>query len=550
MKRIIILAAVLCGLSVPAQAQLTPAPFVLQQYFNNSGDPAYPAGLCTFAAGTSTLSSSYTTAAGTVANANPLLLDVAGRPSSNGFFLVPGTSYKIILYDFTNAVAPYTCSVGMPGSGSAIWTQDNIAAVPSSSANIDITLAAGVSFTAGELAYISDGSGSLNAGQAYKADADFSYAGALPFLAFAVNNTAAGANGAFRIAGTITGLTGLTTGQDYYASSTAGAITATQPLMARLVGRATSATTIQIQPNPRSTPIKPRAPCGRLTPTSNLAVTTSDVTAATTVYFTPYGGCSDVTFYNGSNAWYLSNFSQVSIAVPSTTNTAYDVFLYDSSGTPTIELQSWNSLTTRHAAGIYATLLPKQDGVFVKSTNGTTVDATRLYLGSFRTTGVSGTTESSGVKRYIWNYYNRVPMELKRFESTASWTYNTSTWRQANAAAANQVEAMIGVSEDQMRVAVSGAANNANAPIAIGISIGLDSTSAVAANTDGGTAYVTAGNTPVMVQAEWVGAPAIGSHTWVWIERVEVAAGASTLYGENQPTGFGEHHGILGWVKG
>ena len=50
MKKILI-ACVLSLLAVPALAQKTPAPFALQQYSDNNGDPLSEGGMCVFAAG-------------------------------------------------------------------------------------------------------------------------------------------------------------------------------------------------------------------------------------------------------------------------------------------------------------------------------------------------------------------------------------------------------------------------------------------------------------------------------------------------------------------
>ncbi len=111
---------------------------------------------------------------------------------------------------------------------------------------------------------------------------------------------------------------------------------------------------------------------GRLTLTSGTPVTTSDVTAATTLYFTPYTG-NRIGLNNGS-AWQVHTFTELSIAIPATTDTNYDVFVYDNSGTPTLELLAWSDATTR------ATAIAFNGGVYVKSG-----DATRRYLGTIRT---------------------------------------------------------------------------------------------------------------------------------------------------------------------
>ena len=72
---------------------------------------------------------------------------------------------------------------------------------------------------------------------------------------------------------------------------------------------------------------------GRLTLTSGTPVTTSDVTAATTVYWTPYNG-SKVSLYDGTR-WKLYAFTERSLSIPSSVYRIYDIFLYDNSGTLT-----------------------------------------------------------------------------------------------------------------------------------------------------------------------------------------------------------------------
>lgn len=83
---------------------------------------------------------------------------------------------------------------------------------------------------------------------------------------------------------------------------------------------------------------------GRLTLTTVTPVTTSDVMAATTVYFTPYLG-DLLALYDGSNGWKTYNFTEISVAVPSTLFKLFDVFVYDNSGTPTLETLDWNQST-------------------------------------------------------------------------------------------------------------------------------------------------------------------------------------------------------------
>lgn len=518
MKRLLIATALLLASIVPASAQLTVMPIPLAQWFDNSGNVLSAGGMCVYRAGTTTLASTYTTAAGAVANDNPILFNSAGRATTGGVFLVPGQSYKFALIDFTSVVTP-SCS---PINGTTLWTVDNVEAVPGSSASVDVTGTAGETITAGQLAYMSDGSGSKNPGQWYLADADLTYAGALPLLGIAPNTVNSGGSGSFRIQGAVDGLSALTPGSDYYVSGTPGAMTVTPPAFARLVGRAESATVMIVAPNPRTTPISPRVPCGRLTLTTGVPVTTTDVTAATTLYYTPYGGCNSISTYNGS-VWVQQTFTEISIAVPATTAQMYDVFAYDSAGTLTLELTAWTNDTTR------ATALTTQNGIYVK-----TGALTRLYLGSFRTTAVSGQTADAAAFRLLWNYYNRVDRFLSILEATDSWTYTTATWRQARGSTANQVAVVVGVAEDAIELTLMAHVQNDGAGRSLHSAIGEDSTTTPLGIGQGGTiSYINSpvGTYIVVSPANVRRIPAAGYHFYAWLEQSQ-AAGTTTWYGD------------------
>lgn len=243
---------------------------------------------------------------------------------------------------------------------------------------------------------------------------------------------------------------------------------------------------------------------GRLTLTSGTPVTTSDVTAATTVYFAPYKG-RRIALYDGST-WALYAFTELSIAVPSTTDTVYDLFVYNNAGTLTLEATAWTNDTTR------ATALTTQNGVLVKT--GAT---TRRFIGSYRTTGVSGQTEDSEAKRYVWNYYNRVRRPMRKVESTDTWNYSTATYRQANGSTANQLDCVIGVSEDMVSAEASAfVVNSTSTNRSVSVGIGLDSTSvnsAMILRRD-----VCTDNIIGNPGARYQGYPGIGRRTLVWLE--------------------------------
>jgi len=194
--------------------------------WDDNGDPLSGGLLYTYAAGTTTPLATYSEVTLTTPNANPVVLSSAGRAT----VYLSATSYKFVL---------------KTSAGVTVWTQDNVSAVPTTAADVDVVAIAGVAIAAGEAVYLSDGSGSLTAGRWYLTDADLAYASSTAnVVGIAPNAIAAGATGTVRVAGRVTGLSGLSAGSDYYASATAGALTATAPSLSRLIGRADTTTSL------------------------------------------------------------------------------------------------------------------------------------------------------------------------------------------------------------------------------------------------------------------------------------------------------------------
>ncbi len=260
---------------------------------------------------------------------------------------------------------------------------------------------------------------------------------------------------------------------------------------------------------------------GRLTLTSTVPVLVSDVAAATTLYFTPFKG-NKIHLYDGSN-WNMRTFTELSIAVPATTNTMYDVWIYDNAGTPALELLAWTNDTTR------ATALTWQDGVIVK-----TGAATRRYVGSFRTTGVSGQTECSTTKRYLYNYYNRVCRSMFAYDTTNTWDYSTASFRQANATATNQLDVVMGVAEDVISVQAFGLTANSTATARnVYTGIGIDSSTV---NSAAIVMQATCtGSLGVVSSASYEGLM-VGRHTIVWLEKGN---------GSDTQTWLGDNGGVM-----
>ena len=253
---------------------------------------------------------------------------------------------------------------------------------------------------------------------------------------------------------------------------------------------------------------------GRLTLTTATPITTSDVTAATSVYVTPFRG-NRVTIYDSTAAvWKQYSFSEITISLAGqAADTNYDVFLYVSSGAVAAQIVAWTDATNR------ATALTTQNGVYVK--NGATG---YLYIGTIRTTATIGQCEDSVTKRYVWNYYNRAFRNMVVKDTTDTWTYATNTWRSKNNSTTNRFQFVRGVSEDMVYAqnicAASGAVNCV-------VAWGLDSTSSPSTDCTWDL-HNDAGASPV--SAVYEGYPSAGYHYLQALENVSAATG--TFYGD------------------
>lgn len=500
-------ALLLLGLSVAigGQSGVGP-PLPILQLLDNAGNPCAACTVDTFVTGTSTPLATYSDATLATPNANPVILDSAGRAT---IYLTPSLTYRMVL---------------KTSGGSTLWTKDGIPGL--NAADIDrlrlrthtATLATDA-FTATysqyaidtEGAAASDNLASISAGTGVSAGFLVVLTPANVARVVTVRSNFGGGN--IRLGG-----------DDYALDASGKSITLYYDGTNWIEqARAGGLSTLDI------------ASCdGRMTLTTAVPVTTSDVTAATTIRFTPYAGNRCPT-YSGT-AWVMRTFAELSLSLGAdAANLPYDLFVYDNAGTLALERTAWTNDTTR------ATALTTQDGVLVKS--GAT---TRRYLGTYRTTGTVGQTEDSNQKRYVWNYYHRVPRPMRQIETTDSWNYTTATWRQANAATTNQLDVVVGVAEVPVLILVQHMATSTVAGTNFFTSIGQDSTTAFISGS-----VVGAGSGAGSVQsitASYQGFPPIGRHFYTWLE-YSVAAGVTTWYGNNGgPTVY--QSGISGSIDG
>ena len=264
-------------------------------------------------------------------------------------------------------------------------------------------------------------------------------------------------------------------------------------------------------------------PGGRLTLTAATPVTTADVLAATNLRYVPYIH-GYLPLYSGS-AWQLVPFTDPNISLSGfTTSQPYDVFAYASGGVAAFEFFAWTSPTTRATALVY------QDGRLCK-----TGALTRLYLGTIQMAATSQ-CEDSMARRLVWNHYNRTRRPFYKEDTTAAWTYTSTTWRQMRATAGNQVDWVIGYGGAVVDAIVRAQAYAGECMAGLGI----NSTSVLS----GGAGYGYGGGHCIGV---YRGMPAVGYSTGVMLERLGAASGTCTFAGtyNSQVLAY-----LSGWVEG
>lgn len=268
----------------------------------------------------------------------------------------------------------------------------------------------------------------------------------------------------------------------------------------------------------------------RLTLTTAVPVTTTDVTSAGTLYLTPCGKGNQIGLYNGSS-WDILSSAEVNLALTLTSGNNYDIFGYDNAGTLTLETLIWTNDTTR------ATALALQDGVLVK-----TGDLTKRYLGTLRASG-SNVTEDSLLRRFLYNHYNQKRRELKLVETTNSWTYASASYGAWNGSTNNRVQFVVGVNEELIHLDfLAGIAYSATNIGHIGI--GLDSTTVNTADLFPQGSYTS--SVGVTQLAKWTGYSGIGFH---YLQALQYSDSGTTTYFGDDMGGVAMASGMSGWLS-
>jgi hypothetical protein len=411
------------------------------QHFSSTPSPLSGAKLFFYAAGTSTKLDTYSDTGLSVANSNPVVLNSSGRPDVDIY--LSDAAYKVVLAPSTDSDPPT----------SPIWTADNYYIPPVN-------------------ARVRSGAGSPN-------------------------GSVAGTAGSSTVAASVYWDT---TNNILYVCTTTG----------------TSSTAVWTAVNASTAAAVVPPPQGYLTPTSGPPIIATDATAQTAVYYTPLNGVL-VPIYNGSS-FTPTVFSELTLTLASqhVADTIYDVFAFSNTGVVTLATgPAWNTSTAGSGArgtGAGTTQISKINGLWVNTVSMTgrngsttyTIGANRgTYLGSLLIDGTNGQVTChrgyGQTRRWaIWNAYNRQPLVLRAGDSTASWTYNSGTYRASNNATANVAKLFCGLAEEQasaqfvQKVGVE--SNNANQDGTANNAIGLNSSSSVASNCRRGSVSLDVGS--------------------------------------------------------
>ncbi len=265
---------------------------------------------------------------------------------------------------------------------------------------------------------------------------------------------------------------------------------------------------------------------GRLTLTTGVPVTTTNVAGAGTLYFTPYRG-NIVTLYGGT-AWEEHTLTEISLTLSTlTASTMYDIFIYDNAGTLTLDAVAWTNTTTR------ATALATQDGHYVKSGS-----ATHLYIGTIYVDASKQCNEvliGTPAKLHVSNHYNRESRPFRIVDTTATWIYNTATWRARNGTANNQLQVVRGLDIDPVKMTFLAAGYSTNGTAFNGyMNIGVDWTSGLpsGANSIAHPITIAVVSVSIMAEVEYEGFPGTGYHTLTLLERGYGTASNLTWIGQ------------------
>ena len=269
-------------------------------------------------------------------------------------------------------------------------------------------------------------------------------------------------------------------------------------------------------------------PGGRLTLTSGTPVT-GDVTAAGTLYYTPYRSNIYPAYATATGKYTAKTFIEASLTLSISSGTNYDIFgVYTSGSSPTLSALAWTNDTTRATALVRSTI----SGLLYKSG-----DEQSLYLGTIRGSGANVTAKSRAAGQlYVWNMYNRVMEDAQAQDTTDTWNYTTAAFQEARAQSTegtSRIGIVRGLDDDTVEAMNISAYSNSVAAVTATNGIGIDSSTVNSATNSSTSSYLA--NQGVTCTAVYKGRPGIGYHTFRRLE-YSVATGTCSWAGDGGGT--------------
>lgn len=162
-----------------------------QQFFTDTGVPLSGGKLYSYAAGTTTPQATYTTAAGSIAHANPIILDSAGRVSTGEIWLTAGSNYKFVLKTSVDVtLATWDNITGINGTGIAT-NAANVQYDPAGTGAVSETAQAKMRQTINVLDFGADNTGATDATTKIQAAIDAAYTLGQQIVAYGTFKTSA-----------------------------------------------------------------------------------------------------------------------------------------------------------------------------------------------------------------------------------------------------------------------------------------------------------------------------------------------------------------------
>lgn len=273
----------------------------------------------------------------------------------------------------------------------------------------------------------------------------------------------------------------------------------------------------------------PAPPEGRLSLTSGVALTTSDVIGATRIHYVPASG-ANLWLYDGTR-WRRIGFSALSLDLSQAFQAGgniYDLFVVNDAGTLRLGTgPAWASATAR-GTGAGSTELQPLDGLLTNKLAMalrwgpaagaalTAAPGTALYVGSVYVEA-GGQAADTQTRRHLFNAYNQDARPWSVTDPVASYQYSLAAWRVTNCNPDNRVQVLAGLPGVLAEAeACSLPYSSTPDPVAIYTGIGINSTSVNAGDSEFVSFRGT--NLPISVRSRFRGFLPLGLNSINWLE--------------------------------